>query len=385
MRVIYIIILSLLSFVLACSEQKNQQPKGIVSRQEVEHLFTNTNPHKVLSFDKSDGDIIKNVIFMIGDGMGANVVQAASISNGGKLYMQNADYTGIQITTAIDDIITDSAAAGTAMSTGEKTKKGRIGVDSIGNVLTNICEYVYEAGKSTGVISSCRIVDATPAAYSVKNINRDLEEDIAVSFINAKIDYIFGGGKDYFVKRSDGKNLLPLLKNKGYQVIENMEELDKTNGGKVFALMANHDLDISNKRGEQLWIGTKKALDILSQNKKGFFLMVESAMIDDYGHRNDLEKMMEETLDFDRTLGKVLEWAANNPGTLVVVTADHSTGGLTLVGGDASTNTIKCHFSSGSHDGVMVNVFSFGVGANHFTGVYENTELFHKLKSLMKI
>jgi alkaline phosphatase len=138
-----------------------------------------------------------------------------------------------------------------------------------------------------------------------------------------------------------------------------------------------------NERKEQLWQGTKKALDILSQDEDGFFLMVESSMIDDYGHFNELSTLMEEVLDFDRTVGNVFEWASNHPGTLVVVTSDHETGGLTLLNGDIEKGEIECHFSSGGHSGVMVPVYSFGQGAEVFSGIYENTDIFYKMANAL--
>ena len=114
-------------------------------------------------------------------------------------------------------------------------------------------------------------------------------------------------------------------------------------------------------------------------------MMIEGSQLDDYGHFNDLDLLMQETHDFDRTVGKVFEWAAQDGETLVVVTADHETGGLTLVDGDLQKGEIKCKFSTGSHSGVMVPVYAFGPGAEHFIGLYENTDIFHKIATLLKL
>jgi len=164
-----------------------------------------------------------------------------------------------------------------------------------------------------------------------------------------------------------------------------MEDLKNVTDGKVFAPVAENDMAKPAERGDELWQGTKKALDILSKDDDGFFLMVEGSMIDDYGHFNDLPHLMEEIADFDETVGKVFDWATTHPGTLVVVTADHETGGLTLVGGDIEEGKVEGNFSTTHHSGVMVPVYSFGPGAINFAGIYENTDLFEKVKAALKL
>lgn len=138
-------------------------------------------------------------------------------------------------------------------------------------------------------------------------------------------------------------------------------------------------------RGEVLGDASMKAIELLSKNKKGFFLMVEGSQLDDYGHFNDLDLLMQEVHDFDRTVGRILQWAEKDGETLVIVTADHETGGLTLVGGDKNTNTIVGKFSTGGHSGVMVPVYSYGPGSQDFGGIYENTSIFDKIKKLLKL
>ncbi|HAD00767.1 MAG TPA: alkaline phosphatase, partial [Porphyromonadaceae bacterium] len=123
-------------------------------------------------------------------------------------------------------------------------------------------------------------------------------------------------------------------------------------------------------------------IEVLNQNKKGFFLMVEGSQLDDYGHFNDLDMLMQEVHDFDRTIGKVFEWAAQDGETLVIVTADHETGGLTLVDGNLAEGKIVGKFSTGGHSGVMVPVYAFGPGAEQFTGIYENSDIFKKITAL---
>lgn len=376
--------LVILLIVAACNGQEEKGYEMAEKNGCKLHAYVNHNSYKVkkICFDKEQQEV-KNIILMIGDGMGLNVVQAAWTANKGQLFLDNAGCVGLMRTTAQDSIITDSAAAGTAMATGTKTKRGYVGVDAAGNSLKTICEYAKEKGLATGVLSSCRIYDATPATFSVENKDRNNSDAIAEAYLDCDIDFVLGGGLDHFQQHKAGKDLLPLLEKKGYEVVTSIEDLPMTKSDKIFALVAEHDMPIATDRDRALWKSTKKALDVLASNEKGFFLMVESAMIDDFGHGNKLPEMMEETLDFDRTIGKTLEWAVQHTGTLVIVTADHATGGLTLTEGSLEKGEIKGYFSSGHHDGVMVPVYAFGPKVEQFGGIYENTELCKKIKTAL--
>ncbi len=372
--------------LFSCQEnKKSEEPKEESQEQQVIQTYENPQPYEVTKI-KSPGDgPVKNVIFMIGDGMSLMHAYTAWTANRGHLFLESADYIGLSKTYCADNLITDSAASGTAMATGHKTNKGYVGVGPNGESLKTICEYASDKGLSTGVISTCRLVDATPATFSVENIDRDKEEEIAASFVNSGVDFILGGGRKYFNKRKDGKDLLPEFEKNGYQVVTSMEDLKNVTEGKVFAPVEEGDMAKPLERGDELWQGTKKALEVLSKDKDGFFLMVEGSMIDDYGHFNDLPHLMEEIADFDQTVGKVFEWATTHPGTLVVVTADHETGGLTLLGGDLAEGKVEGNFSTKHHSGVMVPVYSFGPGAKEFTGIYENTDLCKKMKTALNL
>lgn len=374
------------TLLFSCQESQKQESAEYEEKSsDVVHVYENPNPYPVSKITSPGDGPVKNVIFMIGDGMSLMHAYSAWTANKGKLFMENADFIGLQKTYCADNLITDSAASGTAMATGKKTNKGYVGVGPDGESLKTICEYASDKGLSTGVIATCRLVDATPADFSVENIDRDKEEEIAASYVDCGIDFILGGGLKYFTKREDGKNLLPDFEKNGYQVVTSMEDLKNVTEGKVFAPVADNDMAKPAERGDELWQGTKKALDILSKDDDGFFLMVEGSMIDDYGHFNDLPLLMEEIADFDKTVGNVFEWATKHPGTLVVVTADHETGGLTLVGGDINEGKVEGNFSTTHHSGVMVPVYSFGPGAKDFAGIYENTDLFEKVKAALKL
>jgi alkaline phosphatase len=376
-----IVLLIIVFFFSSVPYSQNNQ----TTTDQQTYTYKNPADYAVNQINYEGTQDVKNVILMIGDGMSLMHVYSAWTANKGRLFIENCTHTGLSKTYCTDDLITDSAAGGTAISTGQKTKKGYVAVDSEGKNLKIITEIAKEFGLSTGVIATCRITDATPATFSVHNINRNQTEEIAKSYSECGVDFIAGGGSSYFHNPEAKLNLLPEFKKNGYQTALSMSELLKINSGKVFAPVAEIDMNIPKVRKDQLWQVTQTGLNILSQNEKGFFLMVESSMIDDYGHSNDLPLLMEEVFDFDQTIGKVLLWAQQNPGTLVIVTADHETGGLTLVNGNIENGEIECHFSSKNHSGVMVPVYAFGPKAELFTGIYENTDLFYKIAAALNI
>lgn len=170
----------------------------------------------------------------------------------------------------------------------------------------------------------------------------------------------------------------------GYRVARTWEEAGALPPGKTLAVTAPGNLPPPSKRGDVFRQAALKALDTLSRNPDGFFLMIEGSNIDKAAHSSNLEEMMEELLDFDRTAGAVLDWASKHPGTLVVITADHNTGAFALTGGSREKGEITARFGSGSHDGVAVPVYAFGAGSGDFTGIYENTDIFNKIMNALK-
>lgn len=260
-----------------------------------------------------------------------------------------------------------------------------VGTDVNGNPLPSILDFAKNKSLSTGVVVTCRLTDATPADFCCNNPDREQSYDIAGDYTNSGVDFIFGGGSKYFENRPDKRNIFNEMRSMGYTTPRNRNELQQILSGKVFAAIDSLDLPVPAKRGSILADASMKAVDVLSQNDSGFFLMIEGSQIDDYGHFNDIDLLMQEMADFDKTIGKVMEWTANDGETLVIVTADHQTGGLTLLNGNIEKGEVTVNFSSGGHTGIMVPVFAFGPGAQEFTGMYENYELFHKMKKLLKL
>lgn len=328
-------------------------------------------------------DTPKNIILMIGDGMGLAHIHAGMVVNG-HLNIERCNYVGLQKTHCSDKDITDSGASATAMSSGIKTLDRSVGLDPDGQPVKTILEMGEEQGMSTGLIAITSIAHATPAGFAAHRSSRDDYEDIALDISRSNADLLIGGGIKHFTRRKDGKNLLDSLAKAGYFVSDDPAQVPDEHKGGVVVLTDPGDMPlIQDGRGDILARSTELATRRLSRNSSGFFLMVEGSMIDKRAHKNDLPGVVAEMIDFDMAVGKALDFALEDGETLVIVTADHETGGLTILGGGPLDPELEGHFSSGDHTGIMVPVFAMGPGAEEFTGIYDNTAIFHKMKSLL--
>ena len=340
-------------------------------------------PYQTVIVKQPKSRKIKNVIFMIGDGMSMEAVSVGWTLNGGHLNMDNFPVAGYSRTYCADKLITDSCAGGAALAGGEKTKYGYIGQDADGKPFYTLLHQAQAKGKKTGLVVTCRINDATPADFVCHSPDRHLEAEIAEQYVDSGVDFIVGGGRQFWDEREDGRNLISEMKARGYNFVEKREDLAKVHSGKLLGLFAPLDMDPVLDRGPVLEDATMKAIELLD-NKKGFFLMVEGSQIDDWAHRQKVGYMAEELFDFDKTIGKVLEWAEKDGHTLVVVTADHGTGGITLIDGSLDDRTVNVHFSTKGHHGIVVPVFAWGPHAEDFGGVMENAELSDRIRKLIK-
>ncbi len=340
-------------------------------------------PYETVSVQEPKGKKVKNIIFMIGDGMGLEQISAAWVCNGGKLNLDNFTNVGIQRTYSANKLVTDSAAAGSALATGQKTNNGMIAMNPDTVAVKSLAEEAMEKGKRAGAAVTCRVTDATPAVFFSHAPSRKLMDDIAVQMTNSGLYFLSGGGTKYWSGREDGVDLVGHAEAMGYTYVETKEEMMAVEEGPVIALMDEYELQPALDRGDILPSSVQKALQVLD-NKKGFFLMIEGSMIDDGGHDNKAGKTMEEIFDFDRTLGLVLEWAEKDGQTLVIVTADHATGGMTLLGGSIDGQRIRVNYSTTGHNGVALPVFAWGPHAEDFVGIYENAELSDKIRALIK-
>lgn len=328
----------------------------------------------------------KNVIYMIGDGMGLTQVTAGMLANNNYLHLERCQTVGLAKTSSSDKLITDSAAGATALASGIKSYNGAIGVDPEKNPVPTLLEIAAKNNFATGLVATSSITHATPACFFAHQPSRNMYEEIAQDLVNSDaVDFFFGGGRDYFVKRQDGRNLLEELKSKGFSIFDSLAAVENNTAGKVGVFIADKEpTSYSEGRGDFLPQAIDKSLGLLSQTGKGFFLMVEGSQIDWAGHGNNSDGLIAEMIDFDNAIGKVLDFAEKDGETLVIITADHETGGYAITGGNKELGSIEGKFNTKGHSGAMVPVFAYGPGAEKFTGIYENTAIFHKIMESWK-
>lgn len=331
----------------------------------------------------------KNIILLIGDGMGLTQMSTAYFYGKTEPNFSRFRHIGLHRNEPIGGKITDSAAGATAFSTGYKSYNAAIGVDKDSIPRETILEWAAKRSKSTGVIATSSITHATPASFYAHVPSRHMHEEIANDFLAAKIDFAAGGGSKYFNKRKDKRDLISDLRRQGVEV--STEKMEKNlQAGKRYAYFLEPDSlhSMRGGRGKFLPATTKKAIDFLSNDKDGFFLMVESSQIDWGGHRNDADYIITEVLDFDKTIGEALDFAQKDGNTLVIVTADHETGGFALsaskVFGKRDYRGIQPTFSTGGHTASLIPVLAYGPGAERFIGIYENNDIFKKMMSSFK-
>lgn len=380
---------------------------------------------------------VKNVILFVGDGMGTahrNAIRLATKGLSGELEMDSMPYRGLVHTNSADakSFITDSAAAATAIASGVKTYNGAISVDRQGKPVETILEQAKKAGKATGLVTTAQVTDATPAAFAAHTASRSAQSDIAKQYIEqTKVDVILGGGEDYWYldgnpgyypdhpaedpeegsKGTQG-NLVERAKQLGYTYVRTADELKQASGRKLLGLFANEEMFQHRPEGEgdvynpvvPLPDMTKKALDVLSQNKKGFFLVVEEEAIDEMSHENNGSLMLKAGQQLDEAVAVAKQYAKRHRDTLVLVLADHESGGLTIetpggadesgdgktISGEdgpfaiaGSSQTFALDWTTTGHTAADVPLTAMGPGAERFTGVYENTRIHDILEELL--
>jgi alkaline phosphatase len=325
----------------------------------------------------------KNIILLIGDGMGTAQVYAGFTAKKGIMNITGMPVSGLSVTYSANDYITDSGAGGTALSAGVKTNNGSIGVDAKGKPVETILEMAEKRGLSSGLVSTSSITHATPASFIAHTANRSKYSDIALDFLKTDIDVFIGGGYNDFAKRADSLNLVDSLKARGYFIARNLKDVKAKSTKRLAALLADeHMPSMSKGRGNMLPDATEMAISMLDKNDKGFFIMIEGSQIDWGGHENNSSYVVDEVVDFDNAVGKALEFAKKDGETLVIVTADHETGGFGIIGGSITEGTVQGAFLLKDHTATMVPVFAYGPGSKSFTGVQYNTDIFKKCVKL---
>jgi alkaline phosphatase len=337
---------------------------------------------------------VKNIILVVGDGMGLAEVSALMIAEDYKpLNMDRATVGGFVKTYSANNRVTDSAASATAYSTGEKTNNGYLGVDSESTPQETILEKAEKAGLATGLVATTLIQHATPGAFYAHNPNRDDYRGIALDLLPSGVDVAIGGGRRYLTDRpDDGRNLVAELEKQGYFMTDSLAGLDGVGSGQVMALYENGlPLVVEGRDPEYLPNATTKALEILTANTPhadgGLFLMVEGSYIDSAGHGNNAEALLGEMRDFDAAVGVAFDYADAHPGTLVIVLADHETGGLSIPSGKENfllpDSGVEFEWSTGGHTGTLVPLFAYGAHAEIFGGTMDNTEVNRRMEQLL--
>ncbi|WP_432412827.1 alkaline phosphatase [Rasiella sp. SM2506] len=324
----------------------------------------------------------KNIILLVGDGMGLSEISSSLYFNDKPSNFLRFSTVGLSMTSSSKELITDSSAGATAFASGIKTYNGAIGVDLKMNPAETIVEHVSKTDIATGLVVTSSVVHATPAAFYAHQESRRMYEEIAVDLVKSDLDFFAGGGLQYFQNRKDSLDLVKQLEDNDFEV--HTEKLPtKISAKKQAILLAPNGMPkMSEKRGNFLTNATMLAIGQLSKNKNGFFLLVEGSQIDWGGHDNDAEYLINEMIDFDKTIGAVLDFAKNNGETLVIVTGDHETGGFTLSADGMNYNKIIASFSTTGHSATMVPVFAQGPSEELFDGVYQNTKIFAIMKQL---
>ena len=335
---------------------------------------------------------IKNVIFMIGDGTGIAQLysgQLQEVGPNGYLHAQRLPITGIVKTHAEDDLITDSASAATAYSCGIKTKNGVIAQDSDGNECVTLLELSQKAGMKTGLIATSGVTHATPASFATHIDSRNKYSEIAEQLVESEVDVILGGGLEYFLpldsagsSRADQLNLLSNFVERGYSIVLNRQAMIEEDSDRIVGFFSLGGLPSKN-RIPSLSEMTSKAVENLSSKENGFFLLIEGSQIDWGGHANNTPYVLREVKDFDDAIGVVLSFAEQNPGTLVIVTADHETGGMTINGVNRENTVVDIAWTSTGHTGTPIPLMAYGPHAVEFSGWWDNTDIGKKVTDLL--
>lgn len=355
---------------------------------------------EVISVMESEGSVpellplvesrtIKNVILLIGDGTGLAQITAgqyAIVGPDGLLHMQTMPVTGFVKTHSSDNLITDSASGATAYSCGLKTYNGAIGVDPNMVPCKTILELAEEKGLSTGLISTSSITHATPASFAAHVEQRSMQEEIAADFLDSGVEVFLGGGVQWFSEdqRSDSLDLLGQFEEAGYQILMNEQDLQNSDSDRLLGLFAEDGME-RNEGEPSTAVMAQKALEILSKDEDGFFLMLEGSQIDWAGHGNDSEYLLREVEDFDNAVKAILDFAREDGETLVVLTADHETGGMTLQRQHAEGDSLEIYWTTSYHTGTPVPLMAYGPRALEFMGWRDNTYVGQKLSELLQV
>lgn len=333
----------------------------------------------------------RNVVIIIGDGMGVGTVSAASVllgPPGVPLIMESAPVVGLMHTWAADQLATDSAAAATAMATGFKTDTKVLGRTPDGRAVRNLYEAARAAGLATAVITTSALADATPGGFLAHAASREHYDEVLSQVLDSGTDVLIGG--DWSGKRKAWRSrpyrevvetAEQIYSARGVTVIRDAEQLG-TAALPLIALLPPRPGD-PLAHGPALSVSTRHALELLGGASNGYLLLVESEVTDEAGHANDIAALMTGMRELEDVLGLVLDTVVLGDDTLVVVVADHETGGPHLLDGRYADGRAVVRWAHAYHSAQLVPLFAFGPGAEKFSGVYDNTDFAPRIAALL--
>ena len=330
---------------------------------------------------------VKNLILLIGDGTGLAQLYAGYTANKGALNIFSMKNIGLSKTSSYDSYVTDSAPGSTAMSSGVKTNNRFVGVDHTGKALPLLPAILEKRQIRTGLVTCGDIADATPADFYAHQQEREEAAGILADLRDAPIDVLMGSGEESLnnvaLLKGDKRTAITMKSlqelQSVYTIVPAVDSVRSGEHRKWIVVEKRAGLSMLNGRGDWLQRAFARTIDVLSTSGKGFFIMTEGAQIDYGGHANSLPYIATEVSDFDRTVGDALRFADQDGETLVIVTADHETGGLSLLDGDYKKGYVGGQFSTNDHTAIPVPVFAYGPRSGLFRGVYENTEIYGKI------
>ncbi len=373
------------------AEENHQNENPVIRFDE---LTFYSPPAQTTFYPEPAADTVRNVIVCIGDGMGHSQIAMARIAAAGpagRLHMERIPQACTVTTHCADSEITCSAASATALATGIKTNKGMIGMDPQGKKYQTILHAAAQTGMMTGIVVSSSVTHATPAGFYAHVEDRSYARQIAAQLLDAKVNVAFGGGRRYFLpmkkrllRHTDQTDLISSAVADGYAYIHDAAGLQTARGPHVLGLFADQHLD-ADSPGPWLAELTEKAIELLDTSANGFFLMIEGSHIDWTCHENNAHECIRQTLLFDLAVKVAIDFAIRDGRTLVLVTADHETGGLVVKGWDRHTRHFQLDWTTTGHTAAPVPLFAFGPAAQNFRGELDNTDVPRIIASLLGI
>jgi alkaline phosphatase len=343
------------------------------------------NSFSMFAQDVTGNNKPENIIIIIEEGIGIPVMTAAQFIKGMDLNLSKAATVGFIKTSSANDVVTDPAAMATAIACGIKTDNGMIGMNNKLEPVPNIFDLAKKKKMWTGLVTTSFLVDPVPAAFYSHQPSVKSYGSIAKDLVGSDMSVFIGGGKKYFRTMGDSSRLINELTTRGYKILEDYKDLKTRSHKNIAGLISSDALPgVDNGRGDYLNLAWLRAFKTLIRNDTGYMLVIHNAHINWAAANNEKKEMIDEILDMDSLLGQVLRYTAAGNKTLVIVIGGFETGGITVMGNKYSKTDPNMKFTTKQRTAAMAPVFAFGPGADVFSGFYDNTDIYLKLKLLIE-